>query len=333
MQSGVPTKLYLSLHGDAMQSNDSEGLIGVDVSKAWIDVCQSGTTRVERIANSRDALTAWVAHARPTLVAMEPTGGYERVLCSVLAEAGVHYVKIHPNTILAFRKARSVRAKTDRIDAILIAQYLADAKGRADLPMTFRTDERLRALAARRRQLVDARQAERCRADLASDPIVRESLEIVISALTQSLDAIEEAIERHIAGDGELNRLAKALRRVRGVGPVVAATLVADLPELGHLTGKQIAALVGLAPHTRESGKRSRQAKIGHGRPLIRSALFNAARAAIRHPCPLQDFYNRIVGTNNRPGKVALTAVMRKILVIANAVARDHFKVTARQSA
>jgi hypothetical protein len=146
------------------------------------------TTRFDRIANTPEALAAWVARARPTLVAMEPTGGYERTLCLALAEAGVRYVKLHPNTILAFRKARGVRAKTDRIDAMLIAQYLADARGRADLPATFRADELLRALAARLRQLVDARQAEGCRADLASDPFVRESLTLVIGALTQSRD-------------------------------------------------------------------------------------------------------------------------------------------------
>jgi transposase len=321
-----------------MQSNGEEVLVGADilvgadVSKAWIDVCQAGMTRVERIANTPEALAAWVARGRPTLLAMEPTGGYERALCLALAEAGIRYVKVHPNTILAFRKARGVRAKTDRIDAMLIAEYLADAKARADLPSVFRADERLRALAARRRQLVDARQAEGCRADLADDPLVRESLAIVIGALTQSLEAIEVAIERHIARDGELDRLAKALRAVRGVGPVVAAALIADLPELGRLSGKQIASLVGLAPHTHESGKRTRQAKTGHGRPLVRSALFNAARAAIRHPSTMRDFYNRIVHDNNRPGKVALTAVMRKTLVIANAVARDHFKATSPQS-
>ena len=318
-----------------MQSNGSEVLVGVDVwqvlvgvdvSKAWIDVCQSGSRHVERVANNPEALAAWVAQARPTLVAMEPTGGYERALCSALAEAGLRYVKIHPNAILAFRKARGLRAKTDRIDAMLIAQSLADAVRRADLPATFRADERLRALAARRRQLVDARQAEGCRADLASDPIVRESLATIVAALTQSLDAIEAAIERHIASDGELDRLAKALRAVRGVGPVVAATLVADLPELGRLSGKEIAALVGLAPETKA-------AKTGHGRPLVRSALFNAARAAIRHPSPMQDFYNRLVETNHRPGKVALTAVMRKILAIANAIARDHFKAAGHQTA
>jgi predicted flap endonuclease-1-like 5' DNA nuclease len=144
---------------------------------------------------------------------------------------------------------------------MLIAHYPADAARRVDLPATFPADERLRALAARRRQLVDARQAEGRRADLASEPIVRESLATVVAALTQSLDAIEEAIERHIASDGELDRLAKALRGVRGVGPVVAATLVADLPELGCLTGKQIAALVGLAPRRTKAVKRAGRPK------------------------------------------------------------------------
>ena len=127
--------------------------------------------------------------------------------------------------------------------------------------------------------------------------------------------------------------LARALRSVRGVGRVVAATLVADLPELGRLGGKQIAALVGLAPQTHQSGTRSRRAKTSHGRPIVRRALFNAARAAIRHPSPMRDFYNRIVKTNGRPGKVALTAVMRKILVIANAVARDHLHAVQSQAA
>lgn len=299
-----------------MQGHSGEDLVGVDVSKAWIDVCLSGSRQVERVANTPEALAAWIARARPALVGMEPTGGYERPLCSALAEAGVRYVKLHPNTILAFRKAQGLRAKTDlnRRDA--------------DRPLSRRRGQTRRS--ARQRS---ARQAERCRADLANDPIIRESLAAVIAALSQSLDAIEEAIERHIADDGGLDRLAKALRAVRGVGPVVAATLVADLPELGRLTGKQIAALVGLAPHTHESGKKSGHAKTGHGRPLVRSALFNAARAAIRHPSPMQDFYTRLVEANHRPGKVALTAVMRKTLVIANAVARDHFKAEDRQTA
>ncbi len=121
-----------------------------------IDVCQSGSRHVERVANTPEALRAWIARARPALVGMEPTGGYERALCSAFAEAGVRYMKLHPNTILAFRKAQGLRAKTDRIDAMLIARYLADAVRRADLPATFRADERLR-VAGRPAQAVGRR--------------------------------------------------------------------------------------------------------------------------------------------------------------------------------
>ncbi len=204
-----------------MQGNSGEVLVGVDVSKAWIDVCLSGSRHVERVANTPEALAAWIARARSALVGMEPTdrGLRTRALFGARG-SGRSLCEAAPQHDPGFSKARGLRAKTDRIDAMLIAHYLADAVRRADLPVTFRADERLRALAARRRQLVDARQAERCRADLANDPIVRESLAAVIAALTQSLDAIEEAIERHIASDGELDRLAKALRGVRGVGPL-----------------------------------------------------------------------------------------------------------------
>src|SRR5580698_3310252 len=156
---------------------------------------------------------------------------------------------------------------------MLIAHYPADAARRVDLPATFPADERLRALAARRRQRVDARQAEGRRADLASEPIVRESLATVVAALTQSLDAIEEAIERHIASDGELDRLAKALRGVRGVGSRRGRDAGRRPAGVRPPDGKQIAALVGLAPHTHESEKKSRQAKTGHGRPLVAQRL------------------------------------------------------------
>jgi hypothetical protein len=196
MQSSVPTNRCLSLPGGVMQSNGGEGLVGVDVSKAWLDVCRSGARQVERIANTPEAVAVWIARTRPRLLAMEPTGGYERVLCLALAEAGVRYVKFHPNAILAFRKARGLRAKTDRIDAMLIAQYLAEAEARGDLPEAIPVDERLRALAARRRQLVDARQAECCRADLAADPLVRESLSAIIAALSESLIASPERSAR-----------------------------------------------------------------------------------------------------------------------------------------
>src|SRR5262249_35029932 len=119
-------------------------------------------------------------------------------------------------------------------------------------------------------------------------------------------------------------RLAELLQTIHGIGPITAATLIADLPELGLLTGKQIAALLGLAPHTRRSGTMRYREPTGHGRAGLRQALFNAARAAIRHPSPFRDFYERLARQNQRPGQAALTAVMRKLVITANAVARDR---------
>jgi transposase len=149
---------------------------------------------------------------------------------------------------------------------------------------------------------------------------VRHSLELVITTLRHSLDALEAEIAAAIAGDCETARLAELLRTIHGIGPITAATLIADLPELGWLTAKQIAALVGLAPHTKQSGKMRYREPTGHGRAGVRRVLFNTARAAIRHPSPFKDFYDRLVTDNRRPGKVALTAVMRKLLITANAV-------------
>ncbi len=309
-----------------MDDNQEQGLFGVDVSKDWLDVCPVGAKAGKRVANTPEAIGRWIAHARPRLVAMEPTGGYERLLCRALGEAGVRWVKLHPNAVLAFRQARRIKAKTDAIDAALIAEFLADASARADLPRSFRVDEKLKALSARRDQLKQMRQAESNRSALIDDAFVKTSVELVLGVLAESLEAVEDAIERHIASDARLDRLSKALRQVRGVGPIVAAVLMADLPELGCLNRKQIASLVGVAPRTHESGKTKGRAATGHGRPRVRNALFNAARAAIRHPCALRAFYDRLVEKNGCAKPAALTAVMRKILVIANAVARDHFK-------
>ena len=152
---------------------------------------------------------------------------------------------------------------------------------------------------------------------------MRDSLAAVAAALETSLAALDAAIKAHIAADAALADAARRLASLKGVGPVTVATLIGELPELGRLAGKQIASLVGLAPRTRDSGKTRFRATTGHGRPGVRRVLFNAARCAIRHNAPMKAFYDRLVVENRRPGKVALTAVMRKMLVTLNAIARD----------
>lgn len=322
MQSGVPTKPGTLILGERAVPN--KVIVGVDVSKEWLDLCLAGKAEVERIANEAEGIAAWLERVRPGLVAFEPTGGYERALRQALRAHGILFMRVHPNKVIAFRQSRGVKAKTDKIDARLIAAFAADEITRRAPRMERETDDLLRDLAARRRQLVEALQAERCRAQLASAPVIRTSLEQVIAALRHSLDTLEAEIDRIVAADPVSAELAALLQTVKGIGRVTAVTLIADLPELGYLSTKEISALVGLAPHSRQSGKTRYREPTGHGRPGVRHALFNAARAAIRHPSPFQAFYQRLVTQNQRPGKVALTAVMRKILVTANAIARDR---------
>jgi transposase len=299
-----------------------KALIGVDVSKGWLDAADGRTA--ERIDNTAEAVAAWLDRVAPGLVAFEPTGGYERQLIVGLCERGIPFVRVHPNNVVAFRKSRGIKAKTDRIDADLLRAFLQDLSARCPLNPSILGNDRLRALAARRRQVVDALQAEGCRLELATEPLVRASIEAMKAVLHESLDLLETALAETIAADRQSAALMGLLQTILGVGPVVATTFIADLPELGLLSGKEIAALVGLAPQTKHSGKRRYHEPTSRGRPGVRRALFNAARAAIRHPSPFREFYDRLVNENHRPGKVALTAVMRKILVTANAVVRDR---------
>jgi transposase len=321
MQSCVPTNWGIVSQEGLV---DKPTMIGVDVSKDWLDFAVAGGGPIERIANTPEAVARLLDDHGPALVAFEPTGGYERVLQNALRDRGIVFVRVHPNDVIAFRKSRGIRAKTDRIDAGLIAAFAADELVRRGLRPNIAGDQRLRELVARRRQLVDMLQAERCRLELATAAAVRQSLSLVVDAITNSLEALEQEFLAHVAANPDLAQLKGLLQSVKGIGPITATTLIADLPELGLLNAKEIAALVGLAPNTRQSGKMRYRERTGHGRPAVRRVLFNAARSAIRHPSPLRTFYLRLVEQNQRPGKVALTAVMRKLLVTANAIARDR---------
>lgn len=301
--------------------------IGVDVSAEWIDVAAHGHGAVRRIANRADAISAWLAALDAPaigLVAFEPTGGLERILRRELVAAGLPFARVHPNELTAFRRAKGVKAKTDRLDAHLLADFAAQELAGRGLGALVEGDNVLREMTARRRQLVSLLQAERARARLIETAVVRAGLESVTAAVEQALDAVEAAIEAHIESRADLAATSARLRSLTGVGPVTVSTLMGELPELGRLSGKEIAALVGLAPLTRESGKRRNRARTGHGRPGVRQVLFNAARAAIRWNPVMRSFYLTLVQENGRPGKIALTAVMRKMLVTLNAIARDQ---------
>jgi len=300
--------------------------IGVDVSKGWLDVAgQRGS--VVRIDNTESAIRHWLDgldRDAVALVAFEPTGGYERSLQAGLRRADIPFVRVHPNELVAFRVRSGIKAKTDPIDARLLAEFAAVDLSRRGLAPLTEGDEILRELVVRRRQLVDALQAERCRAAMASGAVVKTTLQVVITALQTALDELEAALAAHIAASPEATEMARLLQSLKGIGPVSVYTLMGELPELGRFSGKQIGALAGLAPLTRQSGKTSFRATTGHGRPGVRRVLFNAARSAIRWNPVMREFYERLVTVNRKPGKVALTAVMRKMLVTLNAIARDR---------
>jgi transposase len=301
-----------------------KAIVGVDVSKDWLDLCLAGEAKVERLDNSEAAIGDWLDTTQPALVAFEPTGGCERLLAVALRAREIPFLRVHPNDICAFRRSRGIKAKTDQIDARAIADFAADVLARRGAAQTILGNDDLREMASRRRQLVESLQAERCRLQQAHSRTVKLSIEIMINVLKQSLDGLETEILNLIAHDPELAHRFQLLQSLRGVGPVVAMVLIAQLPELGLLTGKQIAALVGLAPLTRQSGKSKWRETTGHGRVDVRQSLFNAARAAIRHDSPQKTFYDRLVTENKRAGKVALVALMRKQLVTLNAMVRQN---------
>lgn len=299
--------------------------IGVDVAQDWVDIADTAGG-VRRIGNAPDALIGWISTLDPQrigLVAFEPTGGLERPLRKALAAAHIRFVRVHPNEVVAFRISRGVKAKTDAMDARLLADFAAQELSRRGLAPLLEGDDDLRDMLVRRRQLIDALHAERCRRARVDNATVRGSLETLIAVLGQQLDAIDRATAAHIAARPRLACAAANLQSFAGCGPVVAATLLGEVPELGRLSGKEIAALIGLAPRNRETGKMRRRAVTGHGRPGVRQVLFNAARCAIRFNPAMRAFFLRLTTANGCSGKVALTAVMRKILVTLNAIARD----------
>lgn len=302
-----------------------KAIFGVDVSKEWLDVARADTPGALRLPNSSEAIEAWLDGLEgPKLVAFEPTGGYERYLQRVLEARAVPFVRVHPSEVRAYRRRRGRKAKTDALDADLLAAFAAEELARREPRVPIVADEVLRALAVRRRQLAALQHAERCRLALAETPAVRASHQAVLTTLEASLASVQAELDRHIAEQPALAQAAARLQTMVGVGPRTAATLLAELPELGQLSGKQIAALVGLAPHTHISGKTVGYASTGHGRPGVRQILFNAARSAIQYNPVMKRFYERLVTDNHRPGKVALTAVMRKLLVTLNAMQRDQ---------
>jgi transposase len=299
-------------------------IVGIDVAKDRLDVAVRPSGEwfvVERNAAGLEQLTARLAGLKPRLIALEATGGFETVAAAALAAARLPVVIVNPAQVRAFAKALGQRAKTDPIDAAVIAHF-AEATKPEPRPLPDEATRLLADLVARRRQIVEMIGAERQR-ERRAPPRIRKSIARLVKALEKELNSVDTDIDDAVRGSPAWRDKEDLLASVPGIGPVIARTLIAELPELGALDRKKIAALAGLAPFTRQSGQWRGRSFIGGGRTSVRTALFMGAMTARRHNPILKAFFDRLVAAG-KPKMVALIAVARKLLTILNAVLRDQ---------
>jgi transposase len=300
--------------------------VGIDVSKDRLDVHvhPAGTKlNFSRDSAGIETLIGALGAVGPQLVAVEATGGFETVVVAALAAAGLPVVVVNPAQVRAFAKALGQRAKTDPIDAQVIAKFAAATKPQVRALPDAGT-QALADLVARRRQIIQMIVAEGQREKRAA-PRTRRSIARLVKTLRRELSEIDADIDETVRGSPVWCEKEDLLASVPGVGPGTARTMLADLPELGQLDRRQIAALAGLAPYTRQSGRWRGQSFIGGGRASVRSALFMAAMRAVRCNPVLTAFHQRL-RASGKPKMVALIAVARKLLTILNAILRDKTK-------
>ena len=305
--------------------------IGIDVGKTTLDV-QWHRGDSAQYANRPDAIAELarrlLAGPKVTRIAIEPTGGYEKPMVEALRQAKLPVELVHTSRFKGYRTMVGVKAKSDTSDARLLAAYAAapdDVRGRkadrVELPQDALREE-LRELASRRDQLKHMIHAESCRFAITRHATLRQSildhLETLRSEDKQVLQMMHALVRQRL----DLRRDQKLLQTVKGLGVVSALTLIATVPELGHLDNKQAAALIGVAPFVHKSGTLTAPARIHGGRATVRRILYMAAVTASRHNPVLKSFYERLIA-NGKPAKLVLVALMRRLVVFANAVLRS----------
>jgi len=299
------------------------GFVGIDVAKATLDVALPDQS-VGTFANDSAGIRALVDHLQaltPTLVVLEATGGYETAVVTACALQAVPVAVVNPRQVRDFAKALGILAKTDALDARVLARFAADIRP-TPRPLPTQTHTDLLALVARRGQLIEMRTAETNRLDTAPRALHRGVREH-IQWLDRRIKDADQDIARLIAGSPLWRTRDQLLQSTPGIGPQTSARLLVSLPELGQLTGKQIAALVGVAPLNCDSGTRRRPRGTWGGRASVRATLYMATLVATRHNPVIKAFYRRLRAAG-KPAKVALIAAMRKLLTILNAMLKHQ---------
>lgn len=307
----------------------TSAVVGIDVAKAHVDVAVLGAKfdaqRFDNDAEGHSALAVALQPLRVALVVMEATGGYEAALACALQAAGLAVAVVNPRQARDFAKSMGRLAKTDAIDARMLTEFAAVLVRRDDLaslirPLADAQQQALAAMVTRRRQLLTMLLSERQRLQLAI-PVVRPSIEAMIEAIRKQLDEVEAQMVGHVRE--HYAALDKLLRSARGIGPVASATLIAELPELGRLNRRQIAALVGVAPMANDSGCSRGRRRVQGGRFEIRRVLYMATLTATTHNPAIKAFYQRLLAAGKLP-KVALVACMRKLLTTLNTMVKTN---------
>lgn len=303
---------------------NSEAYIGVDVSKDLLDVKVLPSNKAQQFSNDDPGIKKFITFIKkigPQLIVFESTGGLEMLAVSSLVEKHLPTVVINPRQIRDFAKATGRLAKTDSIDADTIARFARDIRPEIR-PIKDEHTQLLSALNARRRQIVDMLVAEKNRLYSAPKPNIK-SIQKHIQYLERTLEDINKDINKTIKKSPTWRENDRILQSFKGVGPVLSATLLCDLPELGTLNRKKIAALVGVAPLNCDSGRFRGRRRIKGGRADVRRKLYMAAVASIRHNPRMKNFYHKLIDAG-KPPKLALTACMRKILTILNAMIKNR---------
>ena len=295
--------------------------IGIDVSKATLEL-SSFDKGASSVKNDQKGILGILKRIQrleqPVLLCCEATGGYERMLISLALSKEVPVALVNPKRVRDYAKSRGILAKTDLIDASVIADF---AQQNQPKPLTARPEwrVRLKEMVLRRETIVAMRSAESQRLDPEPAPAIRKSIKRMLRVFDRELERIEQEIQDMVLEHPELQQAVNRLQQVKAIGPVTAVTLLASMPELGTIGDKQITALAGLAPFNADSGAFRGYRRIQGGRAQARRVLYMAAIVAIRHNPVLKAFYQRLK-EKGKPSKVALTAVMRKLLILSNRI-------------
>jgi transposase len=298
---------------------------GIDIAKNTFDLALEAQATVLDFPNDTEGIQRCLQHLeplQPDLIVMEPTGGYERPLVAQLQAAGFPVAVVNARRIREFARACGLLAKTDKLDAQVIARFAATLQPPAQEALDQQT-QAMKALVARRHQLVQMHTAEANRLEHACDKAVVQSIRTILRTLERQMDKVEQQIRDQIDRMPELKQKTQQLESVPGIGETTASLLVTELPELGRLNRRQIAALVGVAPINRDSGAYRGKRMTGGGRRHLRARLFMPTLVAVRHNPVLHAFYQRLL-SQGKTKMVALIAAMRKLLTILNTMLKKN---------